>query len=95
MNISASLVLFHNDPEEYSLAIQSFLDGSDGILYVVDNSVAPLMHDLFLHPRVRYLFAGKNLGFGSAHNRALGMIAQTSEFHLFLNPDVVFDTRSA
>lgn len=91
MNISASLVLFHNDPEEYSLAIQSFLDGSDGILYVVDNSVTPLMHELFLHPRVRYLFAGKNLGFGSAHNRALAMIAQTSDFHLFLNPDVVFD----
>lgn len=91
MKLSASLVLFHNDPVQYSLAIQSFLDGCDGVLYVVDNSKLPLKHDLFLHPRVHYMYCGINLGFGKAHNRALAQIANTSDAHLLLNPDVVFD----
>ena len=91
MRLSASLVLFHNDPAQYGLAIRSFLNGCDGVLYVVDNSAAPLHHELFSHPRVRYLHAGQNLGFGKAHNRALHWVADTSDLHLLLNPDVVFE----
>lgn len=90
MNLSASLVLFHNDPAQYGLAMRCFLDGCDGILYVVDNSKTPLQHDLFAHPRVRYVYAGENLGFGKAHNRAIAIAAGTSEAHLLLNPDISF-----
>jgi GT2 family glycosyltransferase len=92
LNLTASLVLYHNDPTQYGQAIRSYLDGSDGLLYVVDNSSAPLVHDIFSHPRVRYLHAGKNLGFGKAHNIALSMIGKSSDFHLFLNPDVYFES---
>lgn len=91
MKLSASLVLFHNEATQYSLAIQSFLDGCDGVLYVLDNSSSPLEHVLFAHPRVRYMHPGTNLGFGKAHNRALALVASTSDVHLFLNPDVEFD----
>jgi GT2 family glycosyltransferase len=91
MNISASLVLFHNDPTEYGQAIRCFLDGCDGLLYVVDNSTTPLKHELFAHPRVRYVHAEENLGFGRAHNRAIAMVAGTSEAHLLLNPDISFE----
>ena len=91
MNLSASLVLFHNDPAQYGQAMRCFLEGCDGILYVVDNSSTPLQHDLFAHPRVRYLYAGKNLGFGKAHNRAIAMATGTSDIHLLLNPDISFD----
>lgn len=91
MNISASLVLFHNDPTQYGQAMRCFLEGCDGILYVVDNSTAPLRHELFAHPRVRYVHAGRNLGFGKAHNRAIVMARGTSNAHLLLNPDISFE----
>lgn len=91
MNLSASLVLFHNDPSQYGLAMRCFLEACDGILYVVDNSTAPLQHELFAHPRVRYVHAGENLGFGKAHNRAIAMAAGTSDAHLLLNPDISFE----
>lgn len=91
MSVSASLVLFHNDPEAYGAAISSFLTSSDGRLFLIDNSAAPLRHPLFDHPRVRYIFPGKNLGFGAGHNLAIAQVGLTSEFHLLLNPDVRFE----
>lgn len=90
MKLSASLVLFHNDPNQYGSAIRSYLNGCDGFLYVVDNSAAPLEHELFSHPRVRYVHAGENLGFGKAHNLAINL-ASTSDAHLLLNPDIEFE----
>jgi GT2 family glycosyltransferase len=92
MQISASLVLYHNDPEQYSLAIMSFLNGCDGHLYVMDNSLIPLRNSIFDHPRVHYIFSGTNLGFGKAHNRLIKLIGSTSDLHLLLNPDIVFDS---
>ncbi|MFT3906192.1 MAG: glycosyltransferase [Steroidobacteraceae bacterium] len=90
MRLTASLVLFHSDPALYGVAMDHFLAGTDGELHVVDNSAAPLAHDLFSHPRVRYEFNGANVGFGRAHNRALARIGDRSDVHLFLNPDVEF-----
>ena len=90
MNITASLVLFHNDPVAYGRAISSFLKGCDGTLYVVDNSRAPLQHELFGHLRVNYHFAGRNLGFGSANNKIFAQLPPQSDVHLLLNPDVEF-----
>lgn len=92
IRITASLVLFHNDPALYTRAIMSFLNGCDGTLYVVDNSLEPLQHELLQHDRVKYLFAGRNLGFGAAHNLALQQFAFDSDFHLLLNPDISFDS---
>jgi GT2 family glycosyltransferase len=91
MILSGSLVLFHNDAAQYEQSMRCFLGGCDGLLYVVDNSDVPLQHELFAHPRVRYVHAGKNLGFGKAHNRALTMVAGNSDAHLLLNPDISFD----
>ncbi|NOU01178.1 MAG: glycosyltransferase family 2 protein [Gallionella sp.] len=90
--ITASLVLFQNPPELFGPAMQSFLDGvADGLLIVSDNSPTPLQHPLFAHDRVRYVHNGCNLGFGKAHNRAISLIPEGSEFHLLLNPDIRFD----
>lgn len=91
MRLSASLVLYHNPVEQFGEAIHCFLRSSDGHLVIVDNSSEPLSHPLFSHERVRYEFSGCNLGFGRAHNRALGMIGASSDIHLFLNPDVSFE----
>lgn len=92
MRVTASLVLFHNDPDLYGQAIQSFLNGCDGVLYVIDNSSEPLEHELFRHPRVYYMHPGRNLGFGAAHNLAISEISSASNFHLILNPDISFGT---
>lgn len=92
MKVSASLVLFHNKPEVYCVAIKSFLDACDGTLYIVDNSLTPLQHEYFSHPRVMYIYPGKNLGFGAAHNLALAHLRAPSGVHLILNPDISFGT---
>lgn len=90
MKLTASLVLYHGSPDEYGRAMRCFLEGSDGILHVIDNSATPLRHELFAHPRVRYQFMGRNLGFGAAHNVAIRQLAGQSDVHLLLNPDVEF-----
>lgn len=90
--LTASLVLYHNDPAEYGKAIASFLTSTpEGELWVSDNSSEPLEHPLFEDPRVHYMFNGENLGFGAGHNRAVGELPANSALHLFLNPDVHFD----
>lgn len=89
--ITASLVLYHNDPDIYGEAIASFLASApEGELWVSDNSVPPLSHPLFDHPRVHHVQNGENLGFGAGHNRAFARLPVASAFHLILNPDVRF-----
>lgn len=90
MKLSASLVLYNNNPDQYSRAILDFLQGCDSTLVVIDNSPEPLQHPLFQDPRVQYEFMDANLGFGRGHNRALSMLNGQSDFHLFLNPDILF-----
>lgn len=90
MKLTASLVLYHNDRDQFGAAIKSFINASEGLLVVVDNSASPLRHEIFEHPRVRYVYSGVNLGFGKAHNLALSYVVEKAEIHLFLNPDVIF-----
>jgi GT2 family glycosyltransferase len=95
ITLTGSLVLYQNDPVIFEAAIRCFLDGSGGsLLFVVDNSEEPLSSPFFEHPRVRYHFAARNLGFGAGHNLALSLIEQhdgePALGHLFLNPDVTF-----
>lgn len=91
MCITASLVLYHNDPRDYELAVRSFLDGCDGTIYVVDNSRQPLESELFQQPRVDYFFSGRNLGFGAGHNLAISRLPSTSKAHVLINPDICFE----
>jgi GT2 family glycosyltransferase len=93
MAISASLVLFHNNPKQFELAILSYLNSCDGKLIIVDNSAAPLMSNLFSHQRVLYHYVGKNIGFGKGHNLAISLVGDSSDFHIFLNPDISFDPK--
>ncbi|OJI04847.1 hypothetical protein AOC28_06920 [Polynucleobacter sp. MWH-Adler-W8] len=88
--ISGSLVLFHNDPSIFGQAITSFLEGCDGVLYIVDNSEYQSHHELFENSRVKYTFLGCNIGFGAAHNYAIHRLFPISDIHLILNPDVRF-----
>jgi GT2 family glycosyltransferase len=84
------MVLYHNPPELFGPAIQSFLDfDTNARIAIVDNSATPLVHELFQHDRVVHIFTGRNLGFGSGHNLGFNRVA-AGDFHLLLNPDVRF-----
>lgn len=90
MKITASLVLYNPNIADCRDSIYSYFEGCDGLLYIVDNSDAAQVDDVFKHPRIRYVHAARNLGFGRAHNVAIGMIGNTSDLHLILNPDIKF-----
>ncbi|HVU32599.1 MAG TPA: glycosyltransferase family 2 protein [Opitutaceae bacterium] len=65
------------------------LDGRAVEVIVIDNSPGDGADDLIRrdHPRVRYVAAPENLGFGRANNR--GYALSRGEYVLFLNPDTV------
>jgi GT2 family glycosyltransferase len=88
--ITGSLVLYNNEASQYSKAIKSFLNGCDGILTIIDNSPSPLRNKLFFHNRIKYIHSKINLGFGVAHNKAIAESKKFSNFHLIMNPDIVF-----
>lgn len=88
--LTASLVIYNCPESSFLSAATSFLN-SGGHLVISDNSDERLESQLLGHPRVEYLFNGRNLGFGAAHNRAIDLIRNKSDFHLVLNPDVCFE----
>jgi len=90
MRISASLVLYEHTSADFHEAVDSYLKSCEGVLHIVDNSATPIRSEWFAHERVRYHFAGANLGFGRGHNLALHRLKEPSDCHLFLNPDVWF-----
>ncbi len=94
-DITASLVLYKNDPGDIIEAVKSFLDTKLRVfIYVVDNSPTPYLGsvlEILKDGRIKYIFnQGKNLGFGKAHNIAIEKVKGKSKYHLVLNPDVWF-----
>jgi GT2 family glycosyltransferase len=57
---------------------------------IVDNSSKRINLEKLKDERVEYIFNGRNLGFGKAHNIAIKRIIGKSKYHLILNPDVYF-----
>jgi GT2 family glycosyltransferase len=91
--ITASIVIYKNEPQILQKAVKSFLDSTtDSIIYLIDNSPSRQFDTMFNNPRIVYQFNNKNIGFGAAHNIALRKILhdKSSDFHLVLNPDVYF-----
>lgn len=92
LQITCSIVLFRNPVQQVRKAIESFLSCTGNIkLYLVDNSGEDSRRYEFIHPRIEYIFTGKNIGFGAAHNLAIKKCLNTSSFHLILNPDIEFE----
>jgi GT2 family glycosyltransferase len=91
IQISCTIVLYNNPFEEVKRAVDSFLRCTKNIiLYLVDNSPDDRLRYQFNSPRIKYLFCGRNLGFGPAHNIAIQKTLGKSKYHLILNPDVEF-----
>lgn len=93
-NITASIVIYRNNLGLLKQAVQSYIASTeDSILYLIDNSPTDVCREHFVHPRIKYIFNNRNIGFGAAHNIALKeAIASGSVYHIILNPDVYFET---
>ena len=92
--ITASIVIYKNDLRLLKEAADSFLNSTqDSTLFMIDNSPTDKCREHFQHPRIRYIFNNKNLGFGVGHNIALKEVLaeNISSYHIILNPDVYFD----
>lgn len=93
-NITASIVIYKSNLELLQKAVDSFLNSSSSsILYLIDNSPKDEYKTAFQHPRIRYIFNNRNIGFGAGHNIALKEVLESgnSQYHIILNPDVYFD----
>jgi GT2 family glycosyltransferase len=91
-DITCSIVVYHSPIEDLQKAIESFVGLRGNIrLFIVDNSGNDRLRFLLRHPKVEYIFPGKNLGYGKAHNLAIRKILGRSRYHLVLNPDVEFN----
>src|SRR3982751_4665897 len=91
--LSASIVIYKSNPEMLQQTIKSFLQSTiDAPLYLIDNSPTDEARGIFDDPRITYIYNGKNIGFGAAHNVGLRKVLKSSaKYHLVLNPDVYFD----
>jgi GT2 family glycosyltransferase len=92
IEVSCSIVLFHNPVDEITKAVESFLNSTKNVkLYLVDNSADDSLRFIFESYPVEYIYNGRNLGYGKAHNIAIQKSINVSNYHLILNPDVEFE----
>ncbi len=79
--VSASLVVYKNDPDIVYNAVQS----------TVNNSPSPDLAKVFEDLDIDYYYNnGNNIGFAQAHNLAISRLDK-SDYHLVINPDIYFD----
>jgi GT2 family glycosyltransferase len=89
--VSASIVVYKNDPKEVVSAVKSVLSAPMRITCtVVDNSPTPDLMQYVTESGAKYIYAGRNLGFGGGHNLVFREDGEASEYHLVINPDVHF-----
>lgn len=91
MVITASIVLYNNEPQELLEAIESCLSTPlIRTLFLIDNSVTDQLRRVLKDERCVYIYNNSNIGFGAAHNIVLRQILGKSHYHLVLNPDIKF-----
>lgn len=92
MKISASIVTYNSRDEiDNCLSSLSDLEGTDFVLYVVDNASrdGTADHVEENYPWVKLIRSERNAGFGAAHNMAVKLA--DSDFHIIINPDITLD----
>ena len=96
MLVTATIVVYRPRMDWLLKSIQSFTDKDNFSkkLYLIDNSPTPNeVLQALESEKIEYIFNNRNLGFGKAHNQGIKKaIADGSDFHLILNPDVQFDS---
>lgn len=90
MKIAASIVLYRHTPQALAPTIESLLESPLlAQLILVDNGGCEWARS-HPDPRVRYLDAGGNVGYGAGHNLAIRAYAGIVDYYAVVNPDVSF-----
>lgn len=96
--ITASLVTFKTKPSELKRIIECSLDSIIDKLYVIDNSPKNDLRSVvsnFKSNKLVYVYGQGNIGFGGANNIGIKKgISAGAEYHIVLNPDIIFDGES-
>lgn len=87
--ITVSLVTYNNPPSEIESLLRA-LTSSHHVLriIVVDNSPSDVLRECVQSTGAEYRQVPENIGFGSAHNLAMGDLIARSKYHLVVNPDI-------
>jgi len=95
MKISATIVIYNENKEVLKKAIESFLSlNFKKELVIVDNSPSNYLEDFCKSFKdVKYIYSGKNLGFGKGHNLGFKSLSIISDYHLVINPDIWFEKK--
>lgn len=90
--ITASIVLYHTDPEDVKKVIESYSPSFERLLFLIDNGEQST--DIYNNIEyVTYIYHGKNDGYGTGHNIGIKKAFELrSKYHIVLNPDLVFDS---
>jgi GT2 family glycosyltransferase len=90
-DVVGSIVTYKTDVAEVDRAVRQFLAAPLKLhLCIIDNSPAPLDLPRYTDPRISYLFANRNLGYGRAHNLALRAARGRAQYNLVMNTDVTY-----
>ncbi len=91
--IHASIVTHRTDSDELRRCVASLRSGV-GHVTVVDNSPDDSLRSLCGELGVDYIYTGRNLGYGAAHNLAILNSLDRPEvvYHLVINSDVWFES---
>lgn len=90
MQIVASIVLYRHTQADIEPTLASLLsEETIEKIVLVDNGGADWAAKLH-HPRVDYIRAESNRGFGAGHNIAIKKYLKQSEYFLICNPDIRF-----
>lgn len=91
LQVSTSIVVYRNDPEQVAAAVRSVLSSPiRAVCTVVDNSPTPDLRQPVIESGAEYVFPGRNLGFGRGHNLAIQANRNRAEYCLIQNPDIHF-----
>lgn len=90
--LTASLVLYHNSPQEVEKLLDCVLKSPINKLYIIDNSRNDSFRILEKRSdKIRYIH-NENIGYGGAHNIAIrDAINIGAKYHIVVNPDIYFD----
>jgi len=95
IKVSGSIVIYHENKDTLQRVIKNFLAMQyEKELVIIDNSTNDTLR-IFCESfkSVKYIFVGKNIGFGSAHNLGFSELSCKSDIHLVLNPDIYFESK--
>lgn len=91
--IWASIVTYATPQDELRECVSSLLRDGVGRIFIVDNSPEDSLRTFVtgFGGNISYIFTGKNLGYGKAHNIAMReSLSKGVKYHLVINSDVRF-----